>query len=81
MAAGSSLVILRTSLTARRYVDTTLHPIALTFMACHSGTISQKDNSRPHAARISLDFFVRLILFLGQQSQQTFHQLSMSGTW
>lgn len=51
----SSLVILRTSLTAQRYVDTILRPVALPFMARHPGASFQQDNARPHTAHISLD--------------------------
>ncbi|KFM58838.1 Transposable element Tc1 transposase, partial [Stegodyphus mimosarum] len=51
----SSLVILRTSLTVQRYIDTILRPVALRFMARHPGAIFQQDNARPHTARIYLD--------------------------
>ncbi|KFM77750.1 Transcription initiation factor TFIID subunit 5, partial [Stegodyphus mimosarum] len=51
----TSLVILRTSLTARGYVDTILRPVALPFMARHARAIFQQDNARPHSAHISLD--------------------------
>ena len=51
----SPLVILRTTLTAQRYVDEILRPFALPFMARHSGAIFQQDNATPHTARISVD--------------------------
>ncbi|GFS88540.1 transposable element Tc1 transposase [Trichonephila clavipes] len=50
----SSLVILHTSLTAQRYVDTILRPVVLFFMARYSGPIFQQDNTRTRNARISL---------------------------
>ncbi|KFM65549.1 Transposable element Tc1 transposase, partial [Stegodyphus mimosarum] len=53
----SSLVILRTSLTAQRYGDTILRPVALPFIARHPGGIFQQDNPRPHTPHISLDCF------------------------
>ncbi|KFM68158.1 Transposable element Tcb1 transposase, partial [Stegodyphus mimosarum] len=52
MTAG--LVILRTSFTAQRYVDTILGPVALPFMVLHPGTIFQQDNARPYTGRRSL---------------------------
>ncbi|KFM63742.1 Transposable element Tcb2 transposase, partial [Stegodyphus mimosarum] len=52
----SSLVILRASLTAQRYADNILRPVALPFMSRHPGAIFQHDNARPHTARISLKY-------------------------
>ncbi|KFM72927.1 hypothetical protein X975_16452, partial [Stegodyphus mimosarum] len=77
----SSLVILRTSLAAQRYADTILRPVALPFMQ----VILIPFPNKIIPGHIPLSYFwtvsVRLILFLGQQGHQTFHQSSISGTW
>ncbi|GFV84330.1 transposable element Tc1 transposase [Trichonephila clavipes] len=49
----SSLVVLQGTLTARRCVDDILTPIVLPMLSSHPGAIYQKDNARPHTARLS----------------------------
>lgn len=45
-------------LTAQRYVNQVLQPIVLPFIAAHPGTVLQKDNARPHTARVTQNFLV-----------------------
>lgn len=47
------LVIMRTTLTAQRYVQDILQPHVLPLMAGLSTAIFQQDNARPHTARVS----------------------------
>ncbi|GFT97888.1 transposable element Tc1 transposase [Trichonephila clavipes] len=49
----SSLVVLQGTLTARRYVDNILTPIGLPMQSSRPGAIYQRDNARPHTARLS----------------------------
>ncbi|GFU97947.1 transposable element Tcb2 transposase [Trichonephila clavipes] len=49
----SSLVVLQSTLTARRYVDDILTPIVLPMLSSRPGAIYQQDNARPHTARLS----------------------------
>ncbi|KFM73879.1 Transposable element Tcb2 transposase, partial [Stegodyphus mimosarum] len=77
----SSLVILPTSLTAERYVDTILRPIALPFMARNPAPFSNKIMPSHIPLAYLWTVSVRLILFLGQQVHQTFHQSRISETW
>ncbi|GFT16829.1 hypothetical protein TNCV_1334201 [Trichonephila clavipes] len=48
-------------------------------MARHSGASFQPYNARCHTVSISLYCLRALILFLGQQGYQTFHQSNISG--
>ncbi|GFY30976.1 transposable element Tcb2 transposase [Trichonephila clavipes] len=47
---------MRGTLTGLRYVDHILRPHVGPFLNGHPGAIFQKDNARPHAARVALDF-------------------------
>ncbi|GFY02484.1 transposable element Tc1 transposase [Trichonephila clavipes] len=50
------LVILHTSLTAQRYVDTILWHFVLILRAHHPEASLQHYNARPHTTHLSLDF-------------------------
>lgn len=49
------LVVIRDTLTARRYVDEILRPVVLPFLSRTPGLTFQQDNARPHTARLSTD--------------------------
>ena len=56
----SSLVILRNTLTARRYIDEVLRPELLPLIRRHQNVNNpltfQQDNARPHTARLTMNF-------------------------
>ena len=56
----SSLIILRDTLTARRYIDQVLRPGLFPFIRRHQNVNNpltfQQDNARPHTARLTMDF-------------------------
>lgn len=43
-------------MTARRYVDEVLEPVALPYLQQHPGMTLQQDNARPHTARLTMDY-------------------------
>ena len=45
------LVVVRGNMTAVRYIDQVLHPVVLTFLQQHHGTLFQHDNAAAHSAR------------------------------
>ncbi|GFY23494.1 transposable element Tcb1 transposase [Trichonephila clavipes] len=51
----SSLVLIRGSMTAQRYVHDILQPHVLLLMQRLPGAIFQQDNSQPHTVRVSQD--------------------------
>ncbi|GFU69592.1 transposable element Tcb2 transposase [Trichonephila clavipes] len=51
----SPLVLIRGTVTAQWYFHDILQSHMLPLLQRHPGAISQQDNSRPHAARISQD--------------------------
>ncbi|GFW44553.1 transposable element Tcb2 transposase [Trichonephila clavipes] len=51
----SPLVLIRSTMTAQRYVNDILQPHVLSLMQRLPGAIFQKDNARPHTARVSQD--------------------------
>ncbi|GFX07085.1 DDE_3 domain-containing protein [Trichonephila clavipes] len=52
----STLFVMRGILTGQRYVDDILRPHVGPFLNDLSGAIFQKDNARPHTARVAQDF-------------------------
>ncbi|GFX32010.1 transposable element Tcb2 transposase [Trichonephila clavipes] len=52
----SIFIVMRGTLTGRRYVDDILRPHVGPFLNGLPGAISQQDNARPHTARVSQDF-------------------------
>ena len=46
-------------LTAQRYVDEVLRPVAVPFIRQHPGMILQQDNARPHVARLTMQYLQR----------------------
>ena len=57
----SSLIILKNTLTARRYIDQVLRPELLPLIRRHQKYVNnplkfQQDNARPHTARLTMDF-------------------------
>ncbi|GFW97392.1 transposable element Tcb2 transposase [Trichonephila clavipes] len=51
----SPLVLIRSTMTAQRYVYDILQPHVLPLMQRLPGAIFQQDNARPHTARVSQD--------------------------
>ncbi|GFU85068.1 transposable element Tc1 transposase [Trichonephila clavipes] len=49
------LVIIRGTLTAKRYVDNILRTVLLPFLLQYPGFIFQQDNARPHTARVAMN--------------------------
>ncbi|GFS92462.1 transposable element Tcb2 transposase [Trichonephila clavipes] len=52
----STLIVMRQTLTGRRYVDDVLRPQVGPFLNGLPGAISQQDNARPHTARVAQAF-------------------------
>ncbi|GFX82406.1 transposable element Tc3 transposase [Trichonephila clavipes] len=52
----STLIVMRRTLTGQRYVDDILRPHVGPFLNGLPGAIFQKDNARPHTARIAQEF-------------------------
>ncbi|GFX04458.1 transposable element Tcb2 transposase [Trichonephila clavipes] len=52
----STLIVMRGTLTGQRYVDDILRPHLESFLNGLPGAIFQKDNARPHRARVAQDF-------------------------
>ncbi|GFX50995.1 transposable element Tcb2 transposase [Trichonephila clavipes] len=52
----STLIVIPRTLTGQRYVDDILRPHAGPFLNGLTGAIFQKDNARPHTARVAQDF-------------------------
>ncbi|GFS83164.1 DDE_3 domain-containing protein [Trichonephila clavipes] len=52
----STLIVKRGPLTGQRYVDDILRPHVGPFLNGLPGVIFQKDNARPHTARVTQDF-------------------------
>ncbi|GFX22777.1 transposable element Tcb2 transposase [Trichonephila clavipes] len=52
----STLIVMRGTLTGKRYVDDILQPHVGPFLNGLPGAIYQQDNARPHTARIAQDF-------------------------
>ncbi|GFX44343.1 transposable element Tcb2 transposase [Trichonephila clavipes] len=51
-----TLIVMRGTLTGQRYVDDILRPHVGPFQNGLPGAIFQKDNARPHTARVAQDF-------------------------
>ncbi|GFS50215.1 transposable element Tcb2 transposase [Trichonephila clavipes] len=77
----SSLVIIHTSLTAQKYVDTILGPVVLSVMTSQLEVSFQQDNASLIPLAYLWTAFTSLILFLGQQGNQTFHHSNIFGTF
>ncbi|GFX51637.1 transposable element Tc1 transposase [Trichonephila clavipes] len=56
MVWGSTLIVMRGTLTDQRYVDDILRPHVGPFLNGLPGTISLQDNAHPHTAKVSQDF-------------------------
>ncbi|GFU70852.1 DDE_3 domain-containing protein [Trichonephila clavipes] len=52
----STLIVMRGTLTGQRYVDDILRPHVVSVLNGLPGAIFQKDNARPHTARVAQDF-------------------------
>ncbi|GFS92446.1 DDE_3 domain-containing protein [Trichonephila clavipes] len=52
----STLIVMRQTLTGRRYVDDVLRPHVGPSLNGLPGAIFQQDNVRPHTARVAQDF-------------------------
>ncbi|GFY05364.1 DDE_3 domain-containing protein [Trichonephila clavipes] len=52
----STLIVMRGTLTGKRYVDDILRPHVGPFLNGLPGAIFQQDNARPHTARVAEDF-------------------------
>ncbi|GFY19671.1 transposable element Tcb2 transposase [Trichonephila clavipes] len=52
----ATLIVMRGTLTGQRFIDYILRPHVGPFLNGLSGTIFQKDNARPHTARVAQDF-------------------------
>ncbi|GFU84510.1 transposable element Tc1 transposase [Trichonephila clavipes] len=52
----STLIVMRGTLTSQRYVDDILQPHVGHFLNGLPGAIFQKDNARPHTARVAQNF-------------------------
>ena len=55
-AAGRNGRQRQQGLTAQRYVDEILRPLALPYVAAHPGMVLQQDNARAHTARLTQQF-------------------------
>ncbi|GFU46263.1 transposable element Tc1 transposase [Trichonephila clavipes] len=73
----SSLIILHTSLTAQQYVYTIQRPILLPFLARYPGTNFQEDNTRPHTARIFVDYLCAINTLKWPERSQIEHVWNM----
>ena len=49
----------RGGLTAQRYIDKVLRPVAVPYIRRNNHMLLQQDNARPHVARLTLDFLRR----------------------
>ncbi|GFX84936.1 transposable element Tcb2 transposase [Trichonephila clavipes] len=70
----SSLVLIRGTMTAHRYVHDILQPYVLPFMQLLPGAIFQQDNAPPHTARVSQDCLRTVTTFLGLPDPQIYLQ-------
>ena len=52
----TNLNVIRQTLYARRYCDDILHPVLVPFMHRNNRFVFQQDNTRPHIARLSMNF-------------------------
>ncbi|GFW16472.1 glucose dehydrogenase [Trichonephila clavipes] len=75
----SSLVLIRGTMTAQRYVHDILQPHMLPRMQRLPGTLFQQDNARPHIARVSQVWLHTVLPFLGLPDPQICLQPSISG--
>ncbi|CAH1971392.1 unnamed protein product [Acanthoscelides obtectus] len=53
----SPLIFIRGNMNTQRYIHEVLEPHLLPYLDTLAGTTFQQDNSRPHVARVTIDFF------------------------
>ena len=53
---SQSLLLIRGSVTAARYVDVVLQTTLLSYLDRHPNVLFQQDNARPHIAHRAIDF-------------------------